>query len=102
MIVDTPPPIWVIFRFYMVDVEKQYSALIYIVAENIIFLANSRSKFNGCLFMSNLKSTLLIRWLEEQRKVTGNSLKMYLKTPGKLLEKLLEKGMSWSVGTMKL
>ena len=34
--------------------------------------------------------------LKEQRKVIENSLKMYLKSPWKVLEK----GMSWSVGTM--
>ena len=36
--------------------------------------------------------------LKEQRKVLENSLKMYLKSPWKVLEK----GMSWSVGTMFL
>ena len=35
--------------------------------------------------------------LKEQRKVLEKSLKMYLKSPWKVLEK----GMSWSVGTMK-
>ena len=36
--------------------------------------------------------------LKEQRKVLENSLKMYLKSPWKVLEK----GMSWSVGTMTM
>ena len=52
--------------------------------------------------MSYLKSPLLIIFfangcLKEQRKVLENSLKMYLKSPWKVLEK----GMSWSVGTME-
>ena len=38
------------------------------------------------------------RCLKEQRKVLEKSLKMYLKSPWKVLEK----GMSWSVGTMFL
>ena len=65
----------------------------------IIFLANSRS---NSLCMSYLKSPLLIIFfangcLKEQRKVLENSLKMYFKSPWKVLKK----GMSWSVGNMK-
>ena len=61
-----------------------------------IFLTNSRS---NCLCMSYSKSPLFIifwRMDVKQRKVLENSLKMYLKSPWKVLEK----GMSWSVGTM--
>ena len=89
-------PNWDIFRFYFVAVKINILALINIVAGNIFFW---KTKDKMVFSMSYLKSPLLIIFSRRdgwKNKVLENALKIYLKTPGKLLEK----SMSWSDGTM--